>query len=310
LTALSRYFVHTVVLIVAIGLSGYASFSKGLPGVATLRLGAVNAQGLAFGQGGAAGQVELGRAGTIVKPIGIPTDAPVQHTPTRYTVRQGEDVYAIAKKFNISADELRWSNPEKLTKTDVVRTGDVLEVPPVSGVVVLVKAGDTIQAIAGAYKVDPQAIVDFNYLRDPNHDGNFVLTSGDILVVPNGRGPLLWPRRATDDAPHLGPFSNAKFVYGQCTWYVASRRYVPWSGDAWMWWANARAMGFPEGQVPEPGAIMVTWESFYYGHVAYVEQVNLDGSFIVSEMNYRAWDVIDTRLIHITKEVPLIGFIY
>jgi len=310
LTTLSRYFVHIVVLIVAIGLSGYASFSKGLPGVATLRLGAVNAQGLAFGQGGAAGQVELGRAGTIVKPIGIPTDAPVQHTPTRYTVRQGEDVYAIAKKFNISADELRWSNPDRLTRTDVVRTGDVLEVPPVSGVVVLVKPSDTIQAIAAAYKVDAQAIVDFNYLRDPNHDGNFVLNSGDILVVPNGRGPLLWPRRATDDAPHLGPFSNAKFVYGQCTWYVASRRYVPWSGDAWMWWANARAMGFPEGQVPEPGAIMVTWESYYYGHVAYVEQVNLDGSFVVSEMNYRAWDVIDTRLIHSTKEVSLIGFIY
>ena len=93
MTALSRYFVHVVVLIVAIGLSGYATVSKGFPGVATLRLSAVNAEGLAFGQGGAAGGVQMGRAGTIIKPIAIPSDAPVEHTPTPYAVRQGEDVH-------------------------------------------------------------------------------------------------------------------------------------------------------------------------------------------------------------------------
>jgi len=31
---------------------------------------------------------------------------------------------------------------------------------------------------------------------------------------------------------------------------------------------------------------MVTWESPYWGHVAYVEQVYADGSWLVSEMNY------------------------
>jgi LysM repeat protein len=139
----------------------------------------VNASGLAFGEGGSTGQVTLGRAGTIVKPVAIPSSAPIEHTPTRYTVRQGEDVYAIAKKFNISADELRWSNPDRLTKTDLVKSGDQLLVPPVDGVVVAVKATDTIQAIANAYKVDPQGIVDFNYLRDPEH-----LTAGAALVVP------------------------------------------------------------------------------------------------------------------------------
>jgi LysM repeat protein len=302
-SVIHRYFVHVVVLIVAIGLSGYASIAKGLPQAASLRLGVVNAQGMAFGQGGTAGSIELGRTGAIIKPIAIPASAPVAHTPTRYTVRQGEDVYAIARKFNISADELRWSNPAALTHTDLVKAGDQLMIPPIQGVVVLVKAGDTLQAIAAAYKVDPQAIVDFNYMRD------MTVNSGDVLVIPNGRGPLLFPRRASDNPPALGPYANAKFTYGECTWYVASRRYVPWTGDAWMWWANARAMGFAEGQVPEPGSIMVTWESLIYGHVAYVEQVNADGSFVVSEMNFKAWDVIDERTLTV-KEVPLIGFIY
>jgi len=304
LAVFQRYLVHTVVLIVAVALSGYASIDRGLPAAASLRLGVVNAQGLAFGQGGDAGSVEMGRAGTIIKPVAIPVDVPVQHTPTRYTVRDGEDLYAIAKKFNLTADEVRWSNADRLTKTDLVKPGDQIMVPPIPGIVVTVKPTDTVQALAAAFKVDIQAIVDFNYLRDPDH-----LVAGAVLVVPNGQGPALFPRRASSDAPHLGPFSNARFVYGECTWYVASRRYVPWTGDAWMWYGNARAMGYSEGQVPEPGAIMVTWESVYYGHVAYVEQVNADGSFVVSEMNFKAWDVIDERTLHV-KDVPLIGFIY
>ena len=89
---------------------------------------------------------------------------------------------------------------------------------------------------------------------------------------------------------------------------MATRRYVPWFGDAGQWWPNALAMGYPEGSTPQVGAIMVTRESAI-GHVAYVESVNADGSFVVSEMNYVAWGVIDTRTIH-PGQVPLIGFIY
>jgi surface antigen len=98
------------------------------------------------------------------------------------------------------------------------------------------------------------------------------------------------------------------FAFGYCTWYVATRRYVPWFGNAIEWWPNARAYGFAEGQTPRVGAIMVTRES-YWGHVAYVEAVNADGSWTVSEMNYVAWDVIDRRTLTYAT-VPLVGFIY
>ena len=64
------------------------------------------------------------------------------------------------------------------------------------------------------------------------------------------------------------------------------------------------------GATPRPGAIMVTWESRYFGHVAYVESVDeTDGSWTVSEMNYVGWGVIDQRTIHV-GQVPLMGFIY
>jgi len=81
-----------------------------------------------------------------------------------------------------------------------------------------------------------------------------------------------------------GPYPN-RFAYGYCTWYVANKRFIPWLGNAIDWWPNARAYGQAEGQLPKVGAVMVTRESGY-GHVAYVESVNGDGSWTVSEMNF------------------------
>ncbi|MBO0682685.1 MAG: CHAP domain-containing protein [Candidatus Dormibacteraeota bacterium] len=106
-----------------------------------------------------------------------------------------------------------------------------------------------------------------------------------------------------------GPFPN-HFDPGQCTWYVANKRYVPWFGNAGQWIAGAEQYGFPVGSTPQVGAIMVTAESGY-GHVSYVESVNPDGSWTVSEMNYTAPFVIDTRTLRM-GQVPLIypGFIY
>lgn len=104
-----------------------------------------------------------------------------------------------------------------------------------------------------------------------------------------------------------GPYPN-HFSFGYCTYYVASRRYVPWFGNAIQWWANARAAGYPEGATPQVGSIMVSRESSL-GHVAYVESVN-GSSFVVSEMNWTAWNVVDRRTIQLGGSVPIVGFIY
>lgn len=98
------------------------------------------------------------------------------------------------------------------------------------------------------------------------------------------------------------------FPWGWCTWYVASRRSVPWFGDAITWLAGASSFGWATGSVPRAGAIMVSAESAA-GHVAYVEAVYSDGSFRVSEMNWTAWGVVDSRVV-IPGRVPVRGFIY
>jgi len=309
---------HIVVLAVAVTLSGYASVDKHLPSLG-LHVGALDARGLILSQGGQIGDVTLGRMSTIIQPVAVPTAAPTVHGPIAYTVAAGDNLASIAAQFGVTPQMIRWSNPA-LATSDRVSTGDQLVIPPVAGLIVTVKAGDTLESLAAAYRSDPDAIVDFNRLRDD------ALVAGTQLVIPAGTGPELastaQTARTRPEAKPLkpripndvtvggraGPYRNTMFPYGYCTWYVATRRVVTWSGNAWQWYGNASAQGYPVGPSPRVGAIMDTWESGW-GHVAYVEQVNSDGSWLVSEMNYKGWGIIDQRLIK-PGSVPLIGFIY
>jgi surface antigen len=108
------------------------------------------------------------------------------------------------------------------------------------------------------------------------------------------------------------------FAFGQCTWYVASRRCIPWLGNAKDWYYAAAAMGFKEGHQPVPGAVVVFWPggdgASSLGHVAYVEAVGPAagiplGYFKLSEMNYAGWDQVDYRVLP-NNSSGIQGFIY
>ncbi|MFI5282931.1 MAG: LysM peptidoglycan-binding domain-containing protein [Candidatus Dormibacterales bacterium] len=285
----------------------------------TARLGAVNAEAVVVSEGGTVGDVSLGRYSTIIKPVAIPTAAPIVHTPYVYTVAAGESLTTIAARYSVTVPQIRWSNTD-LISSDSVSTGQKILIPPVPGVVVLVKSNDTLASLGTTYQVDPQVIIDFNRLRTPQ------LSAGMTLVIPGGVGgafpppPTLWQLLMKQGwgsfaNAHvvnccLGPYTNNKFPVGWCTYYVATKRNVTWSGDAGYWYANAAAQGYAVGPTPKVGAIMVTWES-WAGHVAYVESVNPDGSWTVSEMNAMAFDVIDLRTIKPGQlGNALEGFIY
>jgi N-acetylmuramoyl-L-alanine amidase len=312
------------VLLVTICISSFASADRGIPSSLALRLGAVNAAGLVSGEGGSVGSVALGRTSTIIKPVAVPTGTQKLHSAAVYTVAPGDSLATLAQRFGVSANSIRWSNFEALKSVEQdVSAGQQIVVPPVDGVAVTVAEGDTVAALAQRYSADPQAIADFNYIRDPEH-----LIAGDRIIIPGGRGPdfeqpvvVLRPlavttRRSLTPAvsavsrggPGPGAATGNRFAYGYCTWYVASRRPVPWLGDAWQWYGQAQAYGWATGQSPRAGAIMVTWESGW-GHVAIVERVNPDGSWLVSEMNFVGWGIVSQRTIW-PGTVPLIGFIY
>jgi LysM repeat protein len=305
------------VLAVAIAISGYATMDRHFPSLLTTRLGAVNANAEVMLEGGNVGDVSLGRYSTIIKPVSIPTSAPIDRKPTLYSVAQGETLSTIATKYGVSVSQIRWSNTN-LMSTDSVNTGDQVVIPPVPGIVVTTKATDTFESLGVKFSVDPQAIIDFNRLRSAQ------LTAGTQLVIPGGVGgafpppPVSLVRVSTGSKAFnarvlgccLGPYPPTSFPAGWCTYYVATKRNVTWRGDAGYWYANAAALGYPVGPTPKVGAIMVTWES-WAGHVAYVESVNPDGSFVISEMNWIAFSVINERTIKPGQlGGVLVGFIY
>ncbi len=261
------------------------------------------------------------RAGMIIKPLEIPIAPVLPHTVLHQTVHAGDTVASIAHQHGIPEESVRWSNLSTLSRVgDQPALGADLLLPPVAGVALVSTAGDLLTNLANRYHVDAVSVVDFNRLR---YGADDPLPAGFELVVPAGLGPDLAPA-AQSSRPTagfrgrgytvLGPgpvvptAAGNRFAFGNCTYYVYNRRQIPWQGDAWAWYGNAQAMGFLTGRTPRPGSIMVTWESGY-GHVAYVESVNADGSWVVAEMNWVAFKSVDRRLIQ-PGGVPLIGFIY
>ena len=306
-------------LAVAVAISSYATIDRNFPSSLTARLGAVNAEAVVVSEGGTVGDVSLGRYSTIIKPVSIPTSAPINRAPVTYAVVPGDSLAQIASRYGVTVSQIRWSN-SNLIASDTIATGQQLVIPPVPGIVVTTKASDTFESLGAKYQVDPQTIIDFNRLRSTQ------LTAGIVLVIPGGVGgafpppPALYQLLARSGSGQafnshvigccLGPYPATGFPAGWCTWYVATKRNVTWRGDAGYWYANASAQGYPVGPTPKVGAIMVTWES-WAGHVAYVEAVNPDGSWVVSEMNWIAFDVINERTIKPGQlGGRLVGFIY
>lgn len=125
-------------------------------------------------------------------------------------------------------------------------------------------------------------------------------------------------RAAPAPAVSAAAGNSAGYAFGYCTWWVSHKRAIPWHSNAAQWWWSARAYGFAEGSTPRVGAVMVMGygvggASSSSGHVAYVESVNPNGSFLISEMNWwgvpgGGWGKVDYRTV--TSMNGILGFIY
>ncbi|UXU59669.1 amidase domain-containing protein [Staphylococcus agnetis] len=124
-------------------------------------------------------------------------------------------------------------------------------------------------------------------------------------------------------ASHFKPFteaaSGAAYPQGQCTWYVYNRmaqfglHIGGHLGDARDWDQHAANDGYSVRSIPsehsavvfEPGQLGA---DAYYGHVAFVEKVNSDGSIVISESNVKGLGVISYRTID-ASDAELLSYI-
>lgn len=243
-----------------------------------------------------------------------------------YEVKSGDTPSAIADSFGISTNTMLWANNLDLSSATKIKPGDKLVILPISGVRHVIKKGETVATITKKYSANKEEILAYNALKEGD-----ALEVDSILIIPDGKMPappapkrpkavLASISKNNEDLNNLNnintvagddysPAQGRRFPWGQCTYYVAIRRYVPWNGHAKYWLINARSYGFKTGSTPVPGAIVVTAENPRYGHVAYVEAVSDDGKITVSEMNFVGVGIKSVRVISVSNSV-IRGYIY
>ena len=248
--------------------------------------------------------------GQIVTAVigGVPPGAAVPVGPALTVMAPvGATVASLAAEYQRDAAAIRWAND--LGPADEPLPGSTVLLPPGPGALVEVKAGELPSQLAASLLLTPSVLLAYNVLQ-----ADSPLPGGTYLQIPLSSAP---PGALNSEAfvpavagiPEVAP-SQGKNSYppGQCTYYVATRRAVAWAGNADRWWQNARPYR-PEGNVPVAGSIAV-FDYRPLGHVAYVESVNPDGSFVISEMNYGGrWGRTDRRTIA-ANDPSLVGFIY
>lgn len=246
----------------------------------------------------------------VAKPQIVATDVKTKDDITTYVTQAGDTISSIAAKFNITSDTVRWAN--NLTG-DTVDPGIELTILPVSGILHTVTASDSVASIASQYSAVKEQVVAFN---DLEVDG---LAPGSKIVVPNGAKtvpvaePAYFSSGSTSSVASAGfsfgseaIYGGNGYSYGYCTWHAANRRAdigrpIPRNlGNAVTWASLAAASGLGVGEVPQTGAVLWhknSWIAGGYGHVAFVEQVNPDGSALISDMNYPVWGGVTYRTI-------------
>ncbi len=224
-----------------------------------------------------------------------------------YLVQAGDTISDIAEQFGLWVNTILWEN--NLTAYSLIKPGMKLNILPVNGITHKVKKGDTIKAIAQKYKAEEEEIVKFNKLADGGS-----LDVGLALIIPDGKQYYAPVVNVVKSVPSIikGIFKGHIFPWGQCTWYIAQKKLIPWSGNANQWLANARNYGYKIGKNPVKGAVVSLkesgWQARRYGHVAYVEEVRED-EIVISEMNYKGKGVYSKRTIPIDSK-KIIGYIY
>jgi len=107
-----------------------------------------------------------------------------------YKVQKGDTLSTLAQKFGVTQATIRWQND--LKKEPILKPGQELEIPPVTGVVHKVKRGESIYSIAKDYDVSAQQIVNWPFNTFTN-DETFDLAVGQLLIVPEGIEPQASP---------------------------------------------------------------------------------------------------------------------
>lgn len=228
---------------------------------------------------------------------------------TQHTVQAGESLWSIAQEYGTSIESIKQDNNlsnnmlfpgQVITVNGSSQSSNTGATVNISGGTHTVQAGESLNIIANQYGTSAEAIMSANGLN------GYLIHPGQQLTIPGagGSGGSGGTPTATPSTNQSPTFNHANlYDWGQCTWHVFNRRAETGQPISTYWWNadhwanNAQADGYTVNNTPAAGSIMQNYEG-PIGHVAYVEQVNGDGSILISEMNYNTPPgIVDYRTI-------------
>jgi LysM repeat protein len=156
-----------------------------------------------------------------------------------YETKVGDTLKNIAQNRNISVDTIKWAN--NLT-SDNIQPGWFLVLPSTDGVLVQTDENTSISEIASKFHGDPERILSFNGLANPDafEPGQYLMCPGcSIPKATTSTAERKIGFRSKDIPDEAG--STHTFYPGHCTWYVAKKFKVTFGGSARYWIQNAKA---------------------------------------------------------------------
>jgi surface antigen len=244
--------------------------------------------------------VNTGDASIATKPQVVTTALKSWRDISEYTVASGENIPAVAQKFGVKSESIRWSNG---LSGDEVAAGSKLIIPPVDGVVYTVKAGDTPQSVATAYNANAEKVTQYNDAENGLVVGRrIIIPEGKIIPVAPARRTTVGTTAVTSYSTSFSPRYGANgYDWGWCTYYAAARSGAPGNwGNANTWAYFARLSGWTVSSTPVAGAIFQT-SAGWAGHVGIVDEVYENGTMKVSDMNgFAGFGRVGTAVVPIT----------
>ena len=121
-----------------------------------------------------------------------------------YTVKEGDDLWKIAGYYGIDALTIAYAN--EIPGSFLIFPGQELVIPPADGILYWAVEGDTVEAIAAAFSVDPALIRDFAFNNVP---GASQPSPGQPILIPGLTPVIDASKGGGGGAPASDPFDDA-----------------------------------------------------------------------------------------------------